>query len=153
MVVGVNSQRLWEKFCRALGDPELHDDPRFAKKYARVDNRDALQQRLEAILAHGTTAEWLERLLAEGVPCGPLNTIDKALADPQVQARGFLAEVEGRRFPRTPIGLSATPVKLNRSAPRIGQHTREVLASAGLSDTEIADLARSGAIRIDGDKP
>ncbi len=151
MVVGVNSQRLWEKFCRALGDPDLHDDPRFAKKYARVDNREALSLRLESILSHGTTAEWMERLLKEGVPCGPLNTIDKALADPQVKAREFLVEADGRMFPRTPVSLSKTPVRLKRGAPRIGQHTREVLFSAGFSVDEIAALKTAGAIRIDGE--
>ncbi|HVY88146.1 MAG TPA: CoA transferase [Hyphomonadaceae bacterium] len=153
MVVGVNSQRLWDKFCRALGDAELHDDPRFAKKYARVDNREDLQQRLEGILAHGTTAEWMTKLLAEGVPCGPLNTIDKALRDPQVVAREYLTQVEGRTFPRTPVMMSKTPVKLKRSAPRIGQHTREVLSSAGLSDKQIAELARAGVLKIDGETP
>jgi crotonobetainyl-CoA:carnitine CoA-transferase CaiB-like acyl-CoA transferase len=151
MVVGVNSQRLWEKLCRALGDPELYDDPRFSKKYTRVDNREQLTPRLEAILSQATTAEWMQKLLAEGVPCGPLNTIDKALRDPQVEARGFLAEVEGRKFPRTPLTMSKTPVALKRSAPRIGQHTREVLAAAGLSDDKIAELARAGVLRLDGE--
>jgi crotonobetainyl-CoA:carnitine CoA-transferase CaiB-like acyl-CoA transferase len=151
IVVGVNSQRLWEKFCRALGDPELKDDPLFARKYARVDNRDALQKRLEAILAHGTTQEWIKRLLAEGVPCGRMNTIAEALADPQVEARGVLVDVDGRRFPRAPMTLSKTPVALNRGSPRIGQHTRDVLIDAGLSGGEIAALAASGTIRIDGE--
>jgi crotonobetainyl-CoA:carnitine CoA-transferase CaiB-like acyl-CoA transferase len=152
MVVGVNSQRLWERLCRALGDPELKDDPLFARKYARVENRDALQKRLEAILAHGTTEEWIARLLAEGVPCGQMNTIAEALRDPQVEARGVLVEVEGRRFPRAPMTLSRTPVAVTRGPARIGQHTREVLAGAGLTSEEIAALAASGAIRIDGER-
>jgi crotonobetainyl-CoA:carnitine CoA-transferase CaiB-like acyl-CoA transferase len=151
MVVGVNSQRLWEKFCRALGDAELKDDPRFAKKYARVDNRDALQVRLESILAHGTTEEWIAQLLAEGVPCGRLNTIAEALRDPQVEARGLLVEVEGRKFPRAPMMMSKTPVAVKRGPPRIGQHTREVLAGAGLSEDEIGVLKDIGAVRIDGE--
>jgi crotonobetainyl-CoA:carnitine CoA-transferase CaiB-like acyl-CoA transferase len=151
MVIGVNSQRLWERLCKALGDPELKDDPLFAKKYARVDNRDALQKRLESILAHGTTEEWIARLLAEGVPCGRMNTIAEALRDPQVEARGVLVDVEGRKFPRAPMTMAKTPVVVKRGPPRIGQHTREVLASAGLTGEEIAALASSGAIRIDGE--
>jgi crotonobetainyl-CoA:carnitine CoA-transferase CaiB-like acyl-CoA transferase len=150
-VVGVNSQRLWEKLCRALGDAELKDDPRFAKKYARVDNRDALQARLEAILAHGTTEEWIARLLAEGVPCGRLNTIAEALHDPQIEARGLLVDVEGRKFPRAPMVMSKTPVEVKRGPPRIGQHTREVLAGAGLSEEEIGVLKGIGAIKVDGE--
>jgi crotonobetainyl-CoA:carnitine CoA-transferase CaiB-like acyl-CoA transferase len=152
MVVGVNSQRLWEKFCRALGDAELKDDPLFAKKYARVDNRDALQKRLEGILVHGTTDEWIARLLAEGVPCGPLNTIAEALRDPQVAARNLLVEIEGRKFPRAPLVMSKTPVELKRGPARIGQHTGEVLAGAGFTTDEIATLAGIGAIKL-GDRP
>jgi formyl-CoA transferase len=151
MVVGVNSQRLWEKLCRALGDPELKDDPLFAKKYARVDNRDALQKRLESILAHGTTEEWMQRLLAEGVPCGRMNTIAEALRDPQVEARGVLVEVEGRKFPRAPMTLSKTPVEVKRGPPRIGQHTCEVLSGAGMTEEEIGVLVGIGAIRVDGE--
>jgi crotonobetainyl-CoA:carnitine CoA-transferase CaiB-like acyl-CoA transferase len=151
MVVGVNSQRLWAKFCRALGDAELEHDPRFAKKYPRVENRDALQERLEAILAHDTTEEWMARLLAEGVPCGRMNTIEEALRDPQVRAREMLVEVDGRKFPRAPMTMSKTPVELRRGSPRIGQHTREVLGAAGLTETEIATLSGIGAIRIDGE--
>jgi crotonobetainyl-CoA:carnitine CoA-transferase CaiB-like acyl-CoA transferase len=153
MVVGVNSQRLWEKFCRALGDAELKDDPLFAKKYARVDNRDALQQRLEAILARGTTEEWMARLLAEGVPCGRMNTIAEALRDPQVEARGMIVDVEGRKFPRAPMTMSKTPVEVRRGPPRIGQHTREVLAEAGMTEDEIGVLAGIGAVRFDGETP
>jgi formyl-CoA transferase len=153
IVVGVNSQRLWEKFCRALGDLELRDDPQFSKKYARVDNRDALQKRLESILAHGTTEEWMQRLLAEGVPCGRMNTIAEALRDPQVEARGLLVDVEGRKFPRAPMIMSKTPVEVRRGPPRIGQHTREVLAATGMTEEEISVLADLGAIHLDGDAP
>jgi crotonobetainyl-CoA:carnitine CoA-transferase CaiB-like acyl-CoA transferase len=153
MVVGVNSQRLWSKLCKALGDPELEHDPRFAKKYPRVDNRDALQQRLESILAHATTEEWITRLLAEGVPCGRLNTIAEALNDPHINSRGVLVEADGQTFPRAPMGLSKTPVAVTRGPPRIGQHTREVLANAGLSADQIATLAKAGVLKLDGENP
>jgi formyl-CoA transferase len=149
MVVGVNSQRLWEKFCRALGDMEMFDDPLYSKKYTRLENRESLRARIEAILARDTTASWMTRLLAEGVPCGPINTIAQALKDPQVEARNVIVEVEGRRFPRTPLGLSKTPVALTRAAPRIGQHTREVLAAEGLTEEEMQTLVSLGAIRIE----
>ena len=151
MVIGVNSQRLWAKLCKALGDAELEHDPLFARKYVRLENRDALQKRLETILSHATTDEWITRLLAEGVPCGRMNTIAEALRDPQVLARGMIVDVEGRKFSRAPMTMSKTPIEVKRGPPRIGQHTREVLASAGMTEEEIRTLAGIGAIRIDGE--
>ena len=145
MVVGVNSQRLWLRFCEALGEPGLAEEEGFDRPNRRVRNRDALQARLEAILARDTTARWVERLTAHGVPAGPLNDIAQAWADPQVQARGLLAEVAGRRFVRTPIKLHATPVELRRGPAEVGEHTREVLAEAGFGADEIEGLIREGA--------
>ncbi|MDB5444637.1 MAG: putative acyl-CoA transferase/carnitine dehydratase [Phenylobacterium sp.] len=149
MVVGVNNQRLWLRFCQAIGAPELAAEAAFERPNRRVRNRDALQARLEAILAADTTANWLARLEAQGVPAGPLNTIAEAWADPQVQARGLLAEVDGRKFVRTPIKLHGTPVALSRGPAEVGEHTREVLAEAGFSGEEIEALIGEGAAAIE----
>ncbi|HEX7758602.1 MAG TPA: CoA transferase [Caulobacteraceae bacterium] len=149
MVVGVNNQRLWAKFCRALQAPELEGEEGFARPADRVANRDALQARLETILATQPTAHWLERLLAEGVPCGPINNIAQAVEDPQIHARGLLAEIDGRRFIRAPVRLSETPVAIRRGPARVGEHTREVLEEAGFSGAEIAALTEAGAAAVD----
>jgi crotonobetainyl-CoA:carnitine CoA-transferase CaiB-like acyl-CoA transferase len=149
MVVGVTNQGLWKRFCRAIGDGALAADPRFASPADRVTHRDALQAAIEARLAGATTAHWTERLLAEGVPCGPVNTIAEAVADPQVQARGLIAEVEGRRFTRAPVTLSETPVALRRGPAKVGQHTREVLAAAGYEASDIEALARDGVVALE----
>jgi formyl-CoA transferase len=146
IVVGVNSQRLWERFCTALGDEEMRNDPRFSLRHKRVDNREALQARIEGHFATGTTAHWQDVLLAHKVPCGPINTIAEALADPHIKARGLLAEVDGRRFIRAPINMSKTPVELRRGPGAIGEHSAEVLAGVGYSASEIAALAESGVI-------
>lgn len=145
MVVGVNNQKLWLRFCEALGAPELATEEGFDRPNRRVRNRDALQDRIEAILARDTTANWLKKLEAVGVPAGPLNDIAEALDDPQIRARGLLAEVDGRRFVRTPIKLSATPVELASGPAEVGQHTRQVLAEAGYGAGEIDALIGSGA--------
>ncbi|THD78821.1 MAG: CoA transferase [Phenylobacterium sp.] len=145
MVVGVNNQRLWVRFCEALGEPALASEAGFERPNLRVRNRDALQARLEAILGGDTTAGWTAKLEAKGVPAGPLNTIAQAWDDPQVKARGLLAEVEGRRFVRTPIKLHETPVALSRGPAEVGEHTREVLAEAGFGEAEIEALIASGA--------
>ena len=146
LVIGVNNQKLWGRLCVALGVPDLETDPLFATAHLRLTNRDALQARLEMILAEGGTAEWVAKITASGVPCGPVNTIAEALADPHLGAHGYLAEVDGRRFPRTPVGLSNTPVEVLRGSPRIGEHTREVLTEAGLSAVEIDSLVQGGTI-------
>ncbi|HEY0438340.1 MAG TPA: CoA transferase [Phenylobacterium sp.] len=149
VVVGVNSQRLWRRLCEALGDPTLADDPAFNSTGLRMKNRDALQVRLEAILAGDTSASWVLRLEAVGVPAGRLNTIAEAWDDPQIRARGLLAEADGRKFPRTPIKLSETPVALTRGPAEVGQHTREVLGEGGWSDAEIEALIASGAAAVE----
>ena len=145
MVVGVNSQRLWRRFCEALGDPALADEAGFETTGGRMKNRDALQARIEAVLAADTSANWVLKLEAKGVPAGPLNTIAQAWDDPQIKARGLLAEVDGRSFPRTPIKLHETPVALTRGPAEVGEHTREVLAEAGFSTAEIETLIAEGA--------
>jgi formyl-CoA transferase len=145
LVVGVNSNRLWKRFCEALGESALADDPDFNSPGHRMKNRDAMQARLEAILAADTSANWVLKLEAAGVPAGPLNTIAQAWDDPQIKARGLLAQVGGRPFPRTPIKMHETPVALTRGPAEVGQHTREVLAEAGFSAAEIETLVASGA--------
>lgn len=146
MVVGVNNQGLWTRFCAALGAPSLETDPRFSTPAARVENRDALQERLEAILASAPSEHWIRRLLAAGIPCGPINTIADAVEDPHIRARDLIPEVEGRRFTRAPVGMSDTPVAIRRGPARVGQHSREVLLAAGYTASEVDDLARAGAV-------
>ncbi|HEX3887786.1 MAG TPA: CoA transferase [Phenylobacterium sp.] len=145
MVVGVNSQRLWRRFCEALGEPGLAEEAGFDSAAGRMQHRDALQARLEAILARDTSANWVLKLEAKGVPAGPLNDIAQAWDDPQIKARGLLAEVDGRRFVRTPIKLHDTPVALKRGPAEVGEHTREVLAEAGFSTADIDALISTGA--------
>ncbi|HEY3950363.1 CoA transferase [Phenylobacterium sp.] len=149
LVVGVNSQRLWKRLCAGLGDPTLEQEAGFETPGNRVRNRDALQARLEAILTKETSETWVKRLDVVGVPAGPLNTLAQAWDDPQIKARGLLAEAGGRPFPRTPIKLHATPVELTRGPAEVGEHTREVLAEAGFGAAEIEALVASGAAAVE----
>jgi crotonobetainyl-CoA:carnitine CoA-transferase CaiB-like acyl-CoA transferase len=146
IVVGVNNQGLWKRFCEATGQMALRDDPRFADAISRVMNRDALKAAIETHFATATTAAWLERLLAAGIPCGPINTIDQALADPQVQARGLIVRMGNRDFIGSPIRMSKTPPVLRRGPAEIGEHSREVLLEAGFAAAEVEELLASGAL-------
>ncbi|MGD0141978.1 MAG: CoA transferase [Rhizomicrobium sp.] len=151
VAVGVTSQRLWSRFCKALGADDLESDPKFASPAERIVNRDLLQQKLEALLAAGSTEHWVERLLAQGVPCGPVNTIAEAVNDPQIAARELFVDIDRHRFARAPIVLSETPAAIRSGAANVGQHTREELCACGYADREIDDLAARGIIRVGAD--
>jgi crotonobetainyl-CoA:carnitine CoA-transferase CaiB-like acyl-CoA transferase len=146
VVVGINNQNLWKRFCEALDIPALCNDPRFENSLARVMNREELKVAIEAHLAQDTTAHWLEKLLARGIPCGPINTIDQALADPQVLARGVVVRVGNRDFVGSPLKMSRTPPTLRRGPAEIGEHSREVLLEAGFSADEVNGLVASGTV-------
>jgi crotonobetainyl-CoA:carnitine CoA-transferase CaiB-like acyl-CoA transferase len=133
VTIGGGTQKLWRKLCDAIGQGELARDPRFKDNPARVANRPALAALLQAVLRRESTAHWVERLDAAGVPVGPVETYDRVFADPQVKARAMVAELDhpvaGRlRTLGIPVKLSATPGALRRPAPQLGEHTQEVLA-------------------------
>ena len=148
LVVGVNNQKLWKRLCEALGEPALAEDEDYSLPHKRIANRDALQARLESALANDTTEAWVGRISGAGVPCGPINNIAEALADPHVAARDFLQEVDGRKFPRAPLVMSKTPVGVSRGPARVGEHTAEVLLAAGYDSAAITDLTNQKVISL-----
>jgi formyl-CoA transferase len=151
ITVGAANDRLFQRVCGVLGHPEWVDDPDYANATLRVRNRAALAARIETITAHEPLAAWLARFDAAGVPCGPINDYAQAFADPQVRARGMIVDVDHPtlgplRALGSPLKMSETPPRVDRRAPLLGEHTREVLREAGCSDEEIAAvIAESGA--------
>jgi crotonobetainyl-CoA:carnitine CoA-transferase CaiB-like acyl-CoA transferase len=152
IVAGVATQKIWTRFCIALDIRPLETDSRFGTELARLEHRDALKVLIEDVLATNTSKHWLDRLLAEGVPSGPVNDIAQAVEDPHVVARGLIVDIEGERYTRAPITLSDTPVDLRRGAARVGEHTREVLREAGLDDARIDALERAGVVKSFGER-
>jgi crotonobetainyl-CoA:carnitine CoA-transferase CaiB-like acyl-CoA transferase len=145
ITLGAANDRLFRWTCELLGHPEWVQDPAFANDTLRVRHRDALVAQIEAITIQQTREYWLSQFDAAGIPCGPINNYAEAYADPQVQSRGMIAEVDhptlGRlRMPGPPVKMSETPPRANRRAPLLGEHTREVLREAGFSDDEIAQI-------------
>jgi crotonobetainyl-CoA:carnitine CoA-transferase CaiB-like acyl-CoA transferase len=143
--VGPNNQRLWTRFCEALGREELTEDRRFATNADRMEHREELVEELEAVLKTGDTDEWVELFLEAGVPVGPIYNYKQVFEDPHTQAREMMVEmehpVEGTvRSLGIPIKLSETPGEIRHPAPLLGQHTEETLAELGYSKVEIADL-------------
>jgi len=131
--------------CRALGRPELQDDPRFSEAGARARNADALHAIVAPLARSLTTEQLSERLQAEDVPHAPITRLDELHRHPQVVANGLIAELQhpdgGAMRTPLPVGdFDRTGLEVRRLAPRLGEHTDEVLAEAGFSKEEISTL-------------
>ena len=116
-----------------IGKPELADDPRFKANADRVRNNDRIVALLQAEIVKRSTGDWMAALEAEGIPAGPVLHHDEVFADPQILARGMVAEVDHATAGRqktlgVPLKLSATPGGIRRAAPTLGQHDAEVRA-------------------------
>jgi crotonobetainyl-CoA:carnitine CoA-transferase CaiB-like acyl-CoA transferase len=149
--IGGANQNNWERMTIALGHPEWKDDPRFMTNDERMQNLPALVEAMNAVLVTKTRAEWLLVLDAAGVPAGPVNNMEEALSNPQVLARGMVAEVEhpvnGRyKALGCPIHFSKTPAAVQRPAPLLGEHTRLILGDAGYSDAEIDAMVAEATV-------
>jgi formyl-CoA transferase/CoA:oxalate CoA-transferase len=152
LIVAVFAEKFWAAFCRAVERPAWAADPRFARNRDRVANRDALMPLVEHVFLERTTADWLGRLHAAGVPAAPIQTVDRVLADPQVQHRRMVVEVDHPRHGRLPT--LGTPIKVDgglaldvTAAPRLGQHTDGVLTELLKYPGEcIEALRRQGVI-------
>ena len=148
LVLAVGNDDQWVRFCRVAGLDALEADARFATNAGRVRDYDALEPSIRRALAADTRAGWTARLVAAGVPCGPVRTVDETLADAQLAARGMIERLTHPTAGEiavlgVPIKLSATPGGVRVAPPTLGEHTDAVLKEIGLSDEEIARLRQS----------
>ena len=152
LMLAVGNDRQFATFCRLAGRPALAGDVRYASNAARVANRAVLVPEIAVLLREGTTRSWLERLAPAGVPCGPINDIAQAFAEPQVQHRGMRFELPhplAGRVPqvRNPVRYSRTGLEYGRPPPLLGEHTEAVLtAELGLVAAELDALRARGVI-------
>ena len=152
LMVAVGNDTLWQRFARLVGLPELADDPRFVSNPQRVANRVELIQLIEAALAAKGSAAWAEELSRVGIPAGAINSIDAALAHPQVQARDMVLTVEHPtagplRMAGSPIKLSEYTTTVRRPPPMLGEHTGEVLRELGYTAADIETMRQEGVVR------
>jgi crotonobetainyl-CoA:carnitine CoA-transferase CaiB-like acyl-CoA transferase len=146
VTVGANNEKLWTAFCLKVVDkPEWLDDPRFKGLQNRLQAIDELERLIEAVLKTRPTAYWVEKLDAAGVPGGPVYTYDQALADPHIQARNMVVEIDHPKMGRIkmlglPVKSSGELAAIRTPAPWLGQHTDEMLTRLGLPQPEIDAL-------------
>ena len=149
LIVAVGNDSQFRAFCAIIGAVELGTDARYATNKQRVINRVALIEQLTAIMAAGKRDDWLQKLEAVGVPCGPINDIEQVFDNPQVQARGLRQEMThplaGRAsVTASPLRFSETPVQYRRAPPMLGEHTEEVLREVlGMDAASVAAFERS----------
>ena len=144
-------QDMYQRFCKAINRMDLYEDERFNTPQQRQRNRDELNDIIADCLKDGTVADWVERINAAGVPCGPVYTIDQTFADPQVQHLGIARNVSHPKLGEievlgTPVTLTRTPGGVRTPTPEQGEHTFDVLMELGYSETEIAELQGEGAV-------
>ena len=169
MLLAIGNDGQFARFCAAAGRPEWAQDVRFTTNTRRVEHRATLVPLMSETTRTRTTAEWIALLEDKAVPCGPINTLASAFADPQVQARGLVqkqavaplnnagnaperiaigaAKVAAEiRTVASPMRLSAAPVQLRYAPPALGEHTTEVLRELGLDAARIQTLQQQGIL-------
>ncbi|NBX20237.1 MAG: CoA transferase [Betaproteobacteria bacterium] len=166
MLLAIGNDGQFARFCQAAGRPEWAQDPRFTTNTRRVENRSTLIPLMMEVTRTRSTDAWIALLEDKAVPCGPINTLARAFADPQVQARGLVqnqrvarveyaqaapetianASYESIRTVASPIRLSAAPVQLRYPPPALGEHTQVVLTELGLDAGQIQDLQARGIV-------
>jgi crotonobetainyl-CoA:carnitine CoA-transferase CaiB-like acyl-CoA transferase len=151
LVVAAFTEKFWQALCRALELPELIADPRFQSNDARREHKNDLVPILIARFGERTTDEWMLRLEQEGVPSGPINSLDRVLCDPQILARQMKLELDHPKIGKLP--MVGNPVKVEgvpedyAPPPLLGQHTQEILQGLlGYTADHIEELKREGAI-------
>jgi formyl-CoA transferase len=149
--IATTGQKIWERFCRAIGADELTANPDYANTKLRSANRDRLNAEIAAKLRTEKSDTWIDRLNEAGVPCGQIYSIDQVFSDPQVRHLKPQATLESPHVGkltllRQPMSLSRTPSRMELYPPAVGEHTEEILREAGFAPDEIAELVRERII-------
>lgn len=149
-VMGATNQKLWQTLCATLERPDLLDDTRFATVSLRLANRHALVESLERSFAQQGCEHWIDRLLAVGIPAGPILSYPEAFESEHGRHRRMRIEIDHPVEGKVPnigfaVKMGGTPQQVRRAPPLLGQHTAEVLAELGIDAPAQRELAAAGA--------
>ncbi len=149
--IGAANQKNWEKFIQLIDAEHLQQDPKFSANSDRMKNRLELEQQLNTILSQKNTADWLEVFEGGGLPAGPVLSITQMHQDPQTIAREMVPTVTHPVAGKVqtiglPVKFSETPGGVKSPAPLLGQHTSEVLAELGYSESQIEAMLKAGSM-------
>ena len=153
MTMAAGSDERWQRLARMLGREEWIDDPRFSKTTERMEKLDTVRELLSPYFLQKNRREWMDLMEEAGIPAGPILDTGEMFADEQTRHRNMVVEVNhstaGKIETLGPaVNLSKSPASVRRAAPRLGEHSAEVLAEFGYNDAEIEDLLRSGVIEL-----
>ena len=149
--IAVGNDQLWERFCKAVGLEKVMNDPKFAINAKRVENREEIVKIIGDLIVTKNGEEWLKILTDAGIPCGPIYTVDKIFADPQVLHREMVKELDHPKAGKIkvtgiPVKLSETPGEVKTTPPVLGQHTQEILSELGYSEQDMEKLKEEKVI-------
>jgi crotonobetainyl-CoA:carnitine CoA-transferase CaiB-like acyl-CoA transferase len=149
--IGASGDGMWQRLCRAMGREDILKMEKFKTNEDRAKHRRELNALINDSLPKKSSAEWIESLNVAGVPCGPIYSMDRVFADPQVVHLGAAAEVEHPRLGRfrilnQAVKLSRTPASIKTPTPELGAHTDEVLGELGYSSSEIQLLRKTSVV-------
>lgn len=153
-IIAAGNDEQFRKLCSAIDEPELADDPKFAKNADRVRNRRKLIPLIEAATQKQSASHWLATLEDAGVPCGPVNDLAQTFADPQIQHREMAVSMPHREagdksvtLIGNPLNFSDTPISYAKAPPMRAEDTRRILAEhLGLDDKKLDELEKNGII-------
>jgi crotonobetainyl-CoA:carnitine CoA-transferase CaiB-like acyl-CoA transferase len=151
ILIGAAGDRLWERFCKAAGAEHLLQDPRFSASADRLAHRDELNEEIAAITRTQTSQYWFDLFSEAGVPCGPINTVDKVFADKQVQHVGMTMETEHPTLGKLamvaqPYNIEGHRKYIRNPPPSLGQQTDEILRNLDYTDEQIAEFRQRNVI-------
>jgi len=140
LFLAVGNNRQFATLCKVLGKPELAADERYATNAHRNEHRDTLRAELETLLAQRDGMQVSKELVAAGVPCGPVRTIDQVVDDPHTHHRGMIVDMGDYRGTGSPVKLERTPATYRHRPPAFAEHTTEILAELGIDPAAYADV-------------
>lgn len=153
-VMGATNNKLWQKLCNLIGREELLSDPRFSSIANRLAHREVMMEELEKSFMQKNAQNWIDEMLAKGIPAGPILDYPRAFDSEHGRYRQMKMDIDHPIEGKVPnigfaVKMQGTPQQVRRHPPLLGEHTHEVLREAGFDETAIAALEREGAFAPD----